>query len=166
MFLGTFLIQPVSMLLNLNNGIVFWIESPHFLVLYVFELTFGWPILNPFLPKFQLWIELLWVSIMANNNQVNNIRDGLARKNCCSFGFCFNEGGAAPAFLVNKGVYFLQNANNFNSKLYLGCIYILLNLQIPKSKLGGGGGGGNLDKIQKNSSFSLWDRPLVTQWIS
>ena len=69
--------------------------------------------------------------------------------------FVLMRGGAAPAFLVNKGVYFLQNANNFNSKLYLGCIYILLNLQIPKSKLGGGGGGGNLDKIQKNSSFSL-----------
>ena len=29
------------------------------------------------------------------------------------------------------------------------------------SKLGGGGrGGGNLDKIQKNSNFSSWDRPL------
>ena len=55
-----------------------------------------------------------------------------------SFGHCPNEGGEAlPKFLVPfqdvhfwsiKGLYFFQNANNLNFKLFLGCI------QDPQSK--------------------------------
>ena len=55
------------------------------------------------------------------------IREGLQRKNCCSFGFCPNERGVGPAqifwhrfiseFLVNKRSFF-QNANNLNFNLF------------------------------------------------
>ena len=52
------------------------------------------------------------------------LREGILRKNCCSFGFCPNEGvggGPCPIFFGTfskahfwsiKGVYFFQNANN------------------------------------------------------
>ena len=54
-------------------------------------------------------------------------------KSSCSFGFCPNEGQDLPKFFVHfslvhfwsiKGVYFLQNANNFNFKLFLRLICI------------------------------------------
>ena len=71
------------------------------------------------------------------------------------------------AFLVNKGVYFFQTANNLNLKLFLGCIcivyhivFLVLNrlsnlefrrrkkvLQVFQIR------GGNLDNIQKKAFF-------------
>ena len=54
------------------------------------------------------------------------------RKKCFLLDFVQMRGGALPkffgtfsriAFLVNKGVYFFQNANNLNFKLFLGCIH-------------------------------------------
>ena len=62
------------------------------------------------------------------------IREDIPKKCCCSFGFCSNEGGerALPNSFVTfskvhfwskKGVYFLQNANNLNFQLFLGCIH-------------------------------------------
>ena len=68
------------------------------------------------------------------------LRDVLLRKRMHSFGFCPNEGGRAlhnfwhllwVHFCSIKGVYFLQNANNLNFKLFLGCIHE------PQSKYSG-----------------------------
>ena len=58
------------------------------------------------------------------------VRECFRKKSCCSFGLCPNEGAgrALPKFFVTfssvhfwsiKGVYFLQNANNLNFKLFL-----------------------------------------------
>ena len=72
-FLGTFLIQPVSMIPWLLNWIIYWIESPQFFLNWIIVWIEFWETniesnieLNPFLPKFKLWIESFWVSIMAN----------------------------------------------------------------------------------------------------
>ena len=53
-------------------------------------------------------------------------REEIAKKGCCSFGFCPNQGGGreGPAqiflhlFWSIKGVYFLLNANYLNLKLF------------------------------------------------
>ena len=56
-----------------------------------------------------------------------SIWEDIPKKSSCSFGFCPNEGeggGSCPIFLspfdkwLIKGVYFLQNANNLNFKLF------------------------------------------------
>ena len=51
---------------------------------------------------------------------MGTVREVITRKkNWCSFVFCPNEGvGEGPAFLVTKGVYFFQNANNLNFKVF------------------------------------------------
>ena len=71
-FLGTFLIQPVSMIPWLLNWIIYWIESPQLFLNWIIVWIEFWETniesnieLNPFLPKFKLWIESFWVSIMA-----------------------------------------------------------------------------------------------------
>ena len=52
------------------------------------------------------------------------VREGFPKKSCCSFGFCPDEGGALHAqifwhlFLRAFFVYFLQNANNLNFRLF------------------------------------------------
>ena len=72
-FLGTFLIQPVSMIPWLLNWIIYWIESPQLFLNWIIVWIEFWETniesnieLNPILPKFKLWIESFWVSIMAN----------------------------------------------------------------------------------------------------
>ena len=82
------------------------------------------------------------------------------RKNCCSFGFCPNQGGgrALPKFfgsfsLVHfwsiKGVCFLQNANNLNFTLFFSgrihdpqskySVFIsLAGARLPSAPTGGG----------------------------
>ena len=71
-FLGTFLIQPVSMIPWLLNWIIYWIESPQLFLNWIIVWIEFWETniesnieLNPILPKFKLWIESFWVSIMA-----------------------------------------------------------------------------------------------------
>ena len=66
------LIQPVSMIPWLLNWIIYWIESPQFFLNWIIVWIEFWETniesiieLNPFLPKFKLWIESFWVSIMA-----------------------------------------------------------------------------------------------------
>ena len=74
---------------------------------------------------------------------VTLLRDALLRKRMSSFVFCPNEGGRAlpnffGPFQVHfwsiKGVYFLQNANNWNLKLffrlYIYCIYSVFSPQL------------------------------------
>ena len=66
---------------------------------------------------------------------VGELRDAFLRKRMHAFGQCSNEreGGPCPnfgtfsrsAFLVIKGVYFFQNANNLNFGLFLGYMYIV-----------------------------------------
>ena len=68
------------------NWIIYWIESPQLFFDLIIVLNKFWLTniesnieLNPFLPKFKLWFELFWVSIMAkllsqNYNQVTWIR--------------------------------------------------------------------------------------------
>ena len=71
-FWGTFLIQPVSMIPWLLNWIIYWIESPQLFLNWIIVWIEFWETniesnieLNPILPKFKLWIESFWVSIMA-----------------------------------------------------------------------------------------------------
>ena len=66
-----------------------------------------------------------WVqSICPALSVTNLLRDILLRKNAFFWIFFPNEGGghlgtsSRGAFLVNKGVYFFQNANNLNCRLY------------------------------------------------
>ena len=73
--LGTFLIQPVPMIPWLLNWIIYWIESPQFFLNWIIVWIEFWETniesiieLNPFLPKFKLWIESFWVSIMATSH--------------------------------------------------------------------------------------------------
>ena len=103
------------------------------------------------------------------------LREDVPKKAAVLLDFVQIKGGgrACPTFFNTfsyvhfwsiKGVYFLQNANNLNLKLFLlGCIYSILSsiltfkswILISEKKLSklGGGAGGNLDKIQKISSF-------------
>ena len=62
------------------------------------------------------------------NNKNSENKGRFPDKKMHIFGFCSHEGGGAlpkcfgtfsrGAFLVTKGVYFFQNANNFNFKLF------------------------------------------------
>ena len=79
--------------------------------------------------------ELVTLSVTQGDYAVHLLslllRDGFTRKNCCSFGFCPNEGGGpCPNFstfsLVHfwsiKGVY----ANNLNIRLFFVVVYVML----------------------------------------
>ena len=68
-FLGTFPIQPVSMITWLLNWIIFWIESAEFflnwIIFWIESLVKQYWIkywMNHFLAKFKHWIESDWVS--------------------------------------------------------------------------------------------------------
>ena len=87
-FLGTFFIQPVSMIPWLLNWIIYWIESPQFVLNLIivwiefWETNIEWNIeLNQFFPKFKLWIELFWVSIMAARSPVSSEDEDEKEKN-------------------------------------------------------------------------------------
>ena len=87
------------------------------------------------------WEAIFWAKVVISGHvhtlkiigSIMRLKDGLPRKNCCSFAFCPNEGGEGPAqffgtfswvpFWSIQGVYFLQNTNNFKIRLFLGCIH-------------------------------------------
>ena len=94
-----------------------------------------------------------FVSPLRNITNVQNrhssfllvsVRDVLLWKN--TFFWIFSLwGGEGPAhffgtfsrgaFLVNKGLYFFQNAINLNFKLFLGCIYIIYHIIYSKCSI-------------------------------
>ena len=86
-------------------------------------------------------------------------------KKILSFGFCPNRGGGEGlpkffgAFLVNKGVYFFQNANKLNLKQFFGCIFIVflvlnwLSNLVQVVLIGGREGGGWIIWIKSKKIF-------------
>ena len=77
--------------------------------------------------------NLSWFIQLQNYNNKCEMKEGyllgtFSRKNCFSFGFCLNEGGGPCQIFVTfskvhfcsiTAVYFLQNANNLNFKLFI-----------------------------------------------
>ena len=93
-----------------------------------FPWVFSFRMPRPVSSHHQVAITENWLSGSININW--SIREGFMKKIICSFGFCPNEGEERPCpkFLSPfhkciqcmslKGVYFLQNDNNLNFKLF------------------------------------------------
>ena len=71
----------VSMIPWLLNWIIYWIESPQLFLNWIIVWIEFWETniesnieLNPILPKFKLWIESFWVSIMASPKAYHNMK--------------------------------------------------------------------------------------------
>ena len=110
-------------------------------------------------------IEMTWPSYQKQK------REGLPKKNSCSFGFCPNEGGrGGPCPNFSYAFHKLYILGQFGDGEGGGdpCP-IFWHIGVQKkwyklSKLGGGGGGGgagNLDKIQKSSYFFFGKPSLI-----